>query len=78
MFVDILEFTIIKKLNLKKLKLKKKLKKKIRENCFENVVPDFGNKSLCVHKTTLRKKFKNLKQLKTKNHKKTITILGSL
>ena len=43
--------------------------KKNRENCFENVVSDLWNNSLCGHKSAFRKKVKNLEQLKTKNHK---------
>ena len=57
MCLDILEFKI-------------ENKKIFRENWLKNVVQICGEKILCVHKRDFRKKFKNLKQLKTKNHKK--------
>ena len=45
MFLDILEFKI-------------ENNKKIKENCLENVVFNLWEKSLCVRKSALRKKFK--------------------
>ena len=56
MFLDILEFRVENK------------KKLFRENCFENVVSDCKKNSLCVNKTTFRKKMQKQNKIKLKNH----------
>ena len=56
MFLDILEFIVENKKTI------------FRENCHENVVSDLKKMSLCVHKTTFRKKCKKQNRKNPKNH----------